>query len=613
MAKMVLYKGGAFHDAMLSRASLGSNVIKEGDFAGSRPILRENTLSLGIRTSGGNMTSLHSYNNTLLNNPVISIIGSSHSISLGLSGAQTLQAKIQAWFDANHGGATINNLGVAGEYTDHWLPTAQGGLADRNIDAALSYNPDIIFVIGPTNDAQFNTPAQATANLQIIHDYGRQRGAIVIIHSTLPRGDYNAIDQQDLADEDALWRAAFTYKYIDLFNSVLRDTGAGIAVPNLTYFQGDEIHLNDAGTTVQANAIIALLQRELRANTAYVQFEIERSDDGATGWVLFDTIIDQQVIRKTYSKEPGYYRVRAMLKDGSYTSYSNVVQVTNTSPTANAGSDQNLVADTTTVNLTGSGSDVDGTIVSYLWTVVSGAGLTLVNANTTTVTVNGLANGQSYTLRLTVTDNNGANGSDDAVITVGSASTIVSRFNFSATEQLVDGFESVFGQPHQAVLTGTQNGITVSTISTTLWVALGSTANDLNGQADTGQAFVFPPEVTRSFFFNYNASYTPGNENLLISGFNPGEVVPLIDLLGSRDASGVAAATRLCDYTLVDANGSTLIHDFNVKGNTENLATWSNAVADSNGQLKLAIYRRLPVDGSHEIGYLNALRITRNI
>jgi len=180
------------------------------------------------------------------------------------------------------------------------------------------------------------------------------------------------------------------------------------------------------------------------------------------------------------------------------------------------------------------------------------------------------------------------------------------------TSQSSSGWLSVFGDPNAAVLTGTQNGITVSTVSTAVWTAFGPTgASDTNGEDVGNPTFVFNQTVTRSYIYNYSDLYSPGNENILLSGFTPGETGIRIDILGSRDAAGVSFATRLCDYICVDANGTTTIQDFDVKGNTANLATFTNRVADSSGQIKIGIFRPSPTDSNHEIGYLNAMRVTR--
>ena len=376
--------------------------FKEGDLVkvgtSAIPILREEQLSLGIITNGSNMELVWSFNDTLLNNPVIVIMGSSHSISLNLNFPDRLQDKIQAWFDTNHGGATIHNIGVAGEYTDHWLPTAQGGLADRNIDMALSFNPDIILLIGPTNDVLFNTTAEATANLQIIRDYARQHGSKIFIHSPLPRGDFNPTQVQGLVDNNTAWEEAFPYELIRLMYSSLNNGSNGI---NPTYYQGDNIHLNATGTTYQATgyptAVIPTLERELRANTAYINFIVERSDNGSTGWTVFDTITDQQEIRKTYSLQEGYYRVTATLNDNTTLPYSNIVQVVE--PVAGVTrimfSDAAVTPPTDWLNLSGDPADA-GTLTitdpATGWTLSS-----LGNTNWTPLGGNNAQNGWGAT------------------------------------------------------------------------------------------------------------------------------------------------------------------------------------------------------------------------
>ena len=88
----------------------------------------------------------------------------------------------------------------------------------------------------------------------------------------------------------------------------------------------------------------------------------------------------------------------------------------NTPPTANAGPDQSATdgdangVETLTLNGSAS-SDIDGSIVGYEWREGS-AVLATVAAPSVTLTVG------THTLTLTVTDNNGATGSDTVVVTV---------------------------------------------------------------------------------------------------------------------------------------------------------------------------------------------------
>lgn len=121
------------------------------------------------------------------------------------------------------------------------------------------------------------------------------------------------------------------------------------------------------------------------------------------------------------------FRLTATDDDGA-TGYDEVTvtvqpAATNQSPTANAGPDRNLTLPTNAVNLTGSGSDPDGTIASYSWTKVSGPAATTSGANTPTLSLSNLTVG-SYVFRLTVTDNLGATGFDQATVVVSAANQL---------------------------------------------------------------------------------------------------------------------------------------------------------------------------------------------
>jgi len=90
----------------------------------------------------------------------------------------------------------------------------------------------------------------------------------------------------------------------------------------------------------------------------------------------------------------------------------------NQPPTASAGTDKTITLPVSTVLLTGTGSDPDGTVANTLWTKVSGpAGGTIQAASSLSTNVNALQAG-TYVYRLTVTDNLGSLVSDDVQVTV---------------------------------------------------------------------------------------------------------------------------------------------------------------------------------------------------
>src|SRR5215218_1137416 len=81
-------------------------------------------------------------------------------------------------------------------------------------------------------------------------------------------------------------------------------------------------------------------------------------------------------------------------------------------PVVNAGADTTISLPATTVSLTGSTSDANGTIVNYSWTKVSGPdAATISQPDAAITTVTNLVLG-TYVFRLTVTDNAGGTAFD---------------------------------------------------------------------------------------------------------------------------------------------------------------------------------------------------------
>lgn len=92
----------------------------------------------------------------------------------------------------------------------------------------------------------------------------------------------------------------------------------------------------------------------------------------------------------------------------------------NLPPIANAGVDKSITLPTNTVQLIGSGSDPDGTILDYFWTKISGGAATFADPNASTLSLSGLVQG-TYVFQLTVTDNQGLTGTDQVTVIVNAA------------------------------------------------------------------------------------------------------------------------------------------------------------------------------------------------
>ncbi|MDR1113543.1 MAG: hypothetical protein LBL50_00440, partial [Candidatus Margulisbacteria bacterium] len=95
----------------------------------------------------------------------------------------------------------------------------------------------------------------------------------------------------------------------------------------------------------------------------------------------------------------------------------------NVAPTANAGNDQSITLPTNSTTLDGSASnDSDGSIASYEWTQVNGPATATINTPTgSSTSISGLTTAGTYTFRLKVTDNDGAESTDEVIVTVNAA------------------------------------------------------------------------------------------------------------------------------------------------------------------------------------------------
>jgi len=123
---------------------------------------------------------------------------------------------------------------------------------------------------------------------------------------------------------------------------------------------------------------------------------------------------------------PQVLTFQLMVTDNEGATASDTITVTvnpvNANPVSNAGVDQS-VNEQMPVTLTGSGTDSDGTIVSYAWTQTGGPVVTLTGANTANASFTSpvvlVTDGpQVLSFQLIVTDNEGATASDTITVTV---------------------------------------------------------------------------------------------------------------------------------------------------------------------------------------------------
>jgi len=156
---------------------------------------------------------------------------------------------------------------------------------------------------------------------------------------------------------------------------------------------------------------------------------VSTSTDGST-WVDDETFIDQmllkgvasigdQVIAVGSKPKTGGGSVSALIYEGSLSVTSNVA------PTVSAGTDQSVTANTT-VTLTGTATDSDGSISTYLWEQVSGTTVTLdaTDSIDSSFTAPDATTAETLVFSLTATDNDGSSSNAQININVNPVNTL---------------------------------------------------------------------------------------------------------------------------------------------------------------------------------------------
>ncbi|WJG07896.1 hypothetical protein [Aliiglaciecola sp. LCG003] len=159
----------------------------------------------------------------------------------------------------------------------------------------------------------------------------------------------------------------------------------------------------------------------------------------------------------------------------------------NKAPTVNAGNDQ-TVNEQTTVSLTGTAADSDGSISSYSWTQTAGTTVTLSNdtSASTSFTAPDINADETLTFMLIVTDNSGTNAND-------SVSIIVKRVNQSPTvytggDQTVEALATV----NIVGLADDPDG----TINSVNWTQISGTNVQLDNPSSANVSFIAPDVST---------------------------------------------------------------------------------------------------------------------
>ncbi len=223
----------------------------------------------------------------------------------------------------------------------------------------------------------------------------------------------------------------------------------------------------------------------------------------------------------------------------------NLLPAANIPPTADAGADQTISSGgTLTLNATNS-LDPDGTIVTYLWALVSEElypQLANANSASTLLTAPSTQYGGIAIYQLTVTDNQGATGSDTVTLTIN---------GFDQPLQADAGVDQVVVENTQVTLDGSGSHDPDNIISHYLWQELSNGGLLLSDNSAQRPTFTAPSAVSsREYQFSLTVTNDRGEQ---------AEDSVTITVNNSQPPGKLffAASTNSTDYYLWVTDGTT--------------------------------------------------------
>lgn len=285
--------------------------------------------------------------------------------------------------------ATLNwrNAGIAPTY-DNWnvqllLKNSSGAIVAQSVSQFKPrlFLPSTSFT-AVTDTFSFNIPTgQYTLAVRVVDPTGYRNPLPLFINGQQTDGSYNLalLTVSGTVPNQSPVANAGTDKVITLPTNSVTLTGTatdGDGTISSTVWS----RVSGSGTITTPNSVTTTVTG-LTAGTSVFRFTVT-DDDGATSFDEVSVLVNS---------------------------------APNQGPNANAGADKVITAPASSVTLTGTASDPDGTVTT-LWTKFSGSG-NIVSPTSLTTQITGLTVGQSI-FRLIATDDDGAQSIDSVTVTV---------------------------------------------------------------------------------------------------------------------------------------------------------------------------------------------------
>lgn len=243
------------------------------------------------------------------------------------------------------------------------------------------------------------------------------------------------------------------------------------------------------GRTLQTNEVIEITGQATDNDGTIVSWYWEQ----LSGTPLGLQNIESPTVRITAPGSAGEARMRLTVWDDDGATDDDEFDITieepasetNNPPTVNAGSDFSMYT-RSTVNINGSASDSDGSIVAWQWQRVSGLTVSLQNEETNQLRLTSGSSEGTVLLRLTVTDDDGAWTADEITVTI---SEPPPPPNQPPTANA--GPDKTVNQGENVTVTGSA-GDTDGSIEEWSWTQVSGTSVNLNNADEPTVSFTAP-------------------------------------------------------------------------------------------------------------------------
>ncbi|MBL4818543.1 MAG: PKD domain-containing protein, partial [Deltaproteobacteria bacterium] len=238
----------------------------------------------------------------------------------------------------------------------------------------------------------------------------------------------------------------------------------------------------DAIDITETSATITFTTNEL-STTEVTYF---KTPDGLAGslTVLDPTLVTQHSVTLTELAAGTEYTYSVKAGDAAGNLKESLTRIfttlaVNVAPVASASADQITVTASVTVNFTGSGTDIDGTIASFSWDFGDGSPATA--ASTSSSATHAYSSEGTFIATLTVTDDDGATGTDTVTTKVVQFTTTETT---TATFTAIDGIVADETYTASIIIEDTVSGFVIGSSNTT------ATADALGNLTVTGSTLL---------------------------------------------------------------------------------------------------------------------------